>query len=169
MLRRVIGTSRVQTDSTKLSQGSPSKPRTRGFHPALDALRLTFLLQSQTFSWALGKGGSCLLSPRHNLIFWRLRWNQRHWGEYCIACRGQRPPLCAHQGQISHGLQLCISQRILSLCSWKKEGDNHKEWKVAPQLCISSGEIKRWTEGITRLLSLLPRKSKEKGKSTAPS
>lgn len=63
------------------AKGLLSSPRSRSCHLALDALRLTFLLQSQLFSRALGETGSCFPSLRHHLIFWRLRWNQRHWGE----------------------------------------------------------------------------------------
>lgn len=65
--------------STRLSQRSPSKPKEQELPPCIG---LTFLLQSQTFSLALGKVGSCFLSLRHNLIFLEgLRWNRRHWGE----------------------------------------------------------------------------------------
>lgn len=91
------------------------------------------------------------------------------WVEYCLQ-RSEPTPLCSSGADPSWAPAVHLPKVFVSPCSWKEEphGDNCKGCKVAPQFCTSGGKIERWTGDMTQLLSLLSRKSKEKGKSTAP-
>lgn len=152
-------------------------PRSRSCHFAQDALRQPVFLQSQTYSWALGKAGRCCLSWRHNLTFFGgiISW----WGgtggtrvsrALLAEVRAHLPGLWVqqhHQRQISHGLLLCISPKAFCTTLFLKERTTWwqlhcKKWKLAPQLRTSSGQIKSWTGVITQLVSLCPGRVKER-------